>query len=85
MTDKRVWFITGAGRGTGADIAKAVLDAGHRLIATGRDTERLTQVVGSSADLLAVKLDVTRRDDADAAVRAAVERFGQFWPRRLVV
>jgi NADP-dependent 3-hydroxy acid dehydrogenase YdfG len=85
MTDKRVWFITGAGRGTGADIAKAVLDAGHRLIATGRDTERLTQVVGSSADLLAVKLDVTRRDDADAAVRAVVERFGQFWPRRLVV
>jgi NAD(P)-dependent dehydrogenase (short-subunit alcohol dehydrogenase family) len=77
MTDKRVWFITGAGRGMGADIAKAVLDAGHQLIATGRDTERLTQVLGSSADLLAVKLDVTRRDDAEAAVRAAVERFGR--------
>ena len=77
MTDKRVWFITGAGRGMGADIAKAVLDAGHRLIATGRDTERLTRVLGSSADLLAVKLDVTRRDDAEAAVRAAVERFGR--------
>ena len=34
MTDKRVWFITGAGRGMGADIAKAVLAAGHRLVAS---------------------------------------------------
>jgi NAD(P)-dependent dehydrogenase (short-subunit alcohol dehydrogenase family) len=77
MTDKRVWFITGAGRGMGADFAKAVLAAGHRLVATGRDTERLTQVLGTSEDLLTVKLDVTRRDDAEAAVRAAVERFGR--------
>jgi NAD(P)-dependent dehydrogenase (short-subunit alcohol dehydrogenase family) len=77
MTEKRVWFITGAGRGMGADFAKAVLAAGHRLVATGRDTQRLVQVLGASADLLAVKLDVTRRDDADAAVRAAVERFGR--------
>src|SRR2546421_190466 len=77
MTEKRVWFITGAGRGMGADFAKAVLAGGHRLVATGRDAERLTQVLGTSADLLAVKLDVTRRDDADAAARAAVERFGR--------
>ena len=77
MTEKRVWFITGAGRGMGADFAKAVLAAGDRLVATGRDTERLGRVLGPSADLLTVELDVTRRDDAEAAVRAAVERFGR--------
>jgi NAD(P)-dependent dehydrogenase (short-subunit alcohol dehydrogenase family) len=77
MPDKRVWFITGAGRGMGADFAKAVLAAGHRLVATGRDTARLTSVLGPSDDLLAVKLDVTRRADAEAAVKAAVDRFGR--------
>src|SRR3954466_14470671 len=75
--EKKVWFITGAGRGMGADFAKAVLAAGSRLVATGRDTDRLASVLGPSDDLLAVKLDVTKRDDAEAAVNAAVERFGR--------
>lgn len=37
MTDKKVWLITGAGRGLGVDIAKAALAAGHAVVATGRD------------------------------------------------
>src|SRR5690349_10095949 len=61
----------------GADFAKAVLAAGHRLVATGRDPARLARVLGSSDDLLAVTLDVTRPADADAAVAAAVDRFGR--------
>ena len=77
MTDKQTWFITGAGRGMGADFAKAVLAAGHQLVATGRDTDRLAEVLGSSDRLLTVKLDVTRPADAEAAVTAAVERFGR--------
>lgn len=80
MTDKsvkKVWLITGAGRGMGADFARAVLAAGHQLVATGRDPARVTQALGPSKDLLAVKLDVTKRGDAEAAVKAAVERFGR--------
>jgi len=77
MTDTKVWFVTGAGRGMGADIARAILAAGHQLVATGRNTERLTTVLGPSDALLAVKLDVTRPDDATAAVKAAVDRFGR--------
>jgi NAD(P)-dependent dehydrogenase (short-subunit alcohol dehydrogenase family) len=61
----------------GADFARAVLAAGHALVATGRDRERLTQVLGTSDDLLTVTLDVTRPADAEAAVRTAVERFGR--------
>jgi NAD(P)-dependent dehydrogenase (short-subunit alcohol dehydrogenase family) len=75
--DKQVWFITGAGRGMGADFAKAVLAASHALVATGRDPSRLAQLLGPSDDLLAVSLDVTRPGDAEAAVAAAVERFGR--------
>jgi NAD(P)-dependent dehydrogenase (short-subunit alcohol dehydrogenase family) len=37
MTDRKVWLITGAGRGMGVDIAKAALGAGHAVVATGRD------------------------------------------------
>jgi NAD(P)-dependent dehydrogenase (short-subunit alcohol dehydrogenase family) len=77
MIYKKVWFITGAGRGMGADFARAVLAAGHALVATGRDPGRLAALLGPSDDLLAVKLDVTRPDDAEAAVKAAVDRFGR--------
>jgi len=74
---KKVWFITGAGRGMGLDFAKAVLAAGHSLVATGRDPGRLTELLGESSELLTAKLDVTRPEDAQAAVRSTVERFGR--------
>ena len=77
MTDKKVWFITGAGRGMGVDIAKAALAAGHAVVATGRNPERVSAALGAHDDLLAVKLDVTDPTDAQAAVTAAVERFGR--------
>lgn len=76
MTEKKTWLITGAGRGMGLDFAKAVLGAGHNLVATGRDPERVEKAIGEADDLLAVKLDVTSAADAEAAVEAAVGRFG---------
>jgi NAD(P)-dependent dehydrogenase (short-subunit alcohol dehydrogenase family) len=74
---KKVWLITGAGRGMGADFAKAVLAAGHAVVATGRSRDAVSRALGSSADLLNVTLDVTSRTDAEAAARAAVDRFGR--------
>jgi NAD(P)-dependent dehydrogenase (short-subunit alcohol dehydrogenase family) len=74
---RKVWLITGASRGMGADIAKAALAAGHAVVASGRDTDRVSGALGRSNELLAVKLDVTSRSDAEAAVRAAVDRFGR--------
>jgi NAD(P)-dependent dehydrogenase (short-subunit alcohol dehydrogenase family) len=75
--NRKVWFITGAGRGMGADIARAALAAGHAVVATGRDTDRVLTALGHSENLLPVKLDVTSRTDAEAAVHAAVTRFGR--------
>jgi len=77
MTDKKVWLVTGAGRGMGVDIAKAALAAGNPVVATGRNAERVSSAIGEADDLLAVKLDVTDPADAQAAVTAAVERFGR--------
>jgi len=77
MSRKKIWFITGAGRGMGVDFARAALEAGHAVVASGRDSARVSKALGPSSDLLAVKLDVTRPDDAGAAVRAAVDRFGR--------
>jgi NAD(P)-dependent dehydrogenase (short-subunit alcohol dehydrogenase family) len=77
MTDKKVWLVTGAGRGMGVDIATAALAAGHAVVATARNTDTVTAALGQDDDLLAVKLDVTDPADAEAAVQAAVERFGR--------
>ncbi|WP_375446544.1 SDR family oxidoreductase [uncultured Fibrella sp.] len=77
MKDKKVWLITGAGRGMGVDIAKAVLAAGDSVVATGRNPDKVVQALGQSANLLVVKLDITNMTDAEAAVKQAVDRFGR--------
>ena len=75
-TEKKTWLITGAGRGMGVDIAMAALAAGHNVVATGRNPDSVATAVGDSERLLVVKLDVTSTRDAEAAVTAAVDRFG---------
>src|SRR6267154_997145 len=77
MSNKKIWFITGASRGMGVDFAKAALAAGNAVVASGRDSAAVSKVLGTWSDLLAVTLDVTSAADAEAAVRAAVDRFGR--------
>ncbi|TMB48534.1 MAG: SDR family oxidoreductase, partial [Deltaproteobacteria bacterium] len=77
MTDKNVWFVTGAGRGMGVDIVNAALAAGHAVVATGRKPDAVTRALTETDQSLVVTLDVTRPDDARAAVAAAVKRFGR--------
>jgi NAD(P)-dependent dehydrogenase (short-subunit alcohol dehydrogenase family) len=77
MTEKKVWLITGAGRGMGTEIARAALEAGHAVVATARNTGTVTAALGQDDALLAVKLDVTDPAGAQAAAQAAVGRFGR--------
>src|SRR5882762_7712508 len=77
MMNKKIWFITGAGRGMGVDFAKAALAAGHTVVATGRDSNAVAKAVGRSDNLLVLKLAVTNRADAAAAVQTSVDRFGR--------
>jgi NAD(P)-dependent dehydrogenase (short-subunit alcohol dehydrogenase family) len=73
---ERVWLVTGASRGIGAEIAKAVLASGDKLIATARALSGLEHL-GSSENLLSTVLDVGDARQAIAAVEAGVARFGQ--------
>jgi len=77
MSERKVWLITGAGRGLGVEIAKAALAAGHAVVATGRDAARVAAAVGARDNLLAIRLDVTRPEDAQTVVEAAVAKFGR--------
>ncbi|MDF2693974.1 MAG: putative Dehydrogenase [Labilithrix sp.] len=74
---KRVWFITGASRGFGAEIAKAALAAGDAVVATARDPKHVTERLGSPAALYPVALDVTDEGSVSRAVEAAIARFGR--------
>jgi NAD(P)-dependent dehydrogenase (short-subunit alcohol dehydrogenase family) len=74
-THQRVWLITGCSAGFGRAIAQAALARGDRVVATARRPEALADLAGD--DVLVVALDVTRQDEIDAAVRAALDRFGR--------
>src|SRR3954453_12763703 len=77
MADAKLWFITGAGRGMGVDIAQAALAAGNAVVATGRNPDAAAAAVGQADELLVVELDVTSRASAKAGVQAALDRFGR--------
>ena len=73
----KTWFITGVSRGLGAEIAKAAMRAGDRIVAAGRKRSAIAEKLGPDSDsLLSVQLDVTDVVQVRTAVREAVHRFG---------
>ena len=73
----KTWFITGASRGLGADIAAAALKAGDRVVATGRQRAAVSDALGPDHDrLLTLSLDVADATQAREAVAQAIARFG---------
>ena len=76
MKDRKVWLITGAGRGLGIDIAKAALAAGHAVVATGRDPATVAAAIGAHENLLCIRLDIRHANEARDAVDAATAKFG---------
>jgi NAD(P)-dependent dehydrogenase (short-subunit alcohol dehydrogenase family) len=73
-----VWLITGSSRGLGRELAVAVLDAGHRLVASARKPVDLQFLVEKFGDRVrAVALDVTDARAARDAVAVAVAEFGR--------
>jgi NAD(P)-dependent dehydrogenase (short-subunit alcohol dehydrogenase family) len=74
----KVFLVTGASRGLGRQIALAVLDAGHQLVAGARKPADLADLVQSYSDRVrVVELDVTNPQAAKDAVRAALDAFGR--------
>jgi NAD(P)-dependent dehydrogenase (short-subunit alcohol dehydrogenase family) len=79
--EQKVWMITGASRGFGAEISKAVLAAGDKLVATARNTKGLEHLGnngrGANSNLFTVALDVTDEAQVRNAVQAALSYFGR--------
>jgi NAD(P)-dependent dehydrogenase (short-subunit alcohol dehydrogenase family) len=77
MKKNKVWLITGASSGIGLEIAKSALAAGQKVVATGRDTEKVSKSIGATSDnLLVVKMNVTNPKEIETAVNSAVDKFG---------
>src|SRR5688572_26898438 len=76
MKKNKVWFITGAGSGIGLEISKSALAAGYKVIASGRNTEKVSNAIGKSENLLVVKMDVSNPSEIETAVKSAVDKFG---------
>src|SRR5947207_15528552 len=75
----KVWFITGAGSGLGTGIARAALRAGDRVVATGRNLEKVRKAYPDTAqeNIAFVQFDGPRETQAKAAVDEAGKRFGR--------
>ena len=76
--DGRVALVTAAAQGIGAAVARRLADEGASVVVTDLQEEKVVEVAaGIGAQALGLRLDVTSREDVDAAVAAAVERFGR--------
>src|ERR1700761_4024633 len=74
----KVWFITGCSTGFGRELAKLVLETGHKAVVASRKTEDVTDIVSGYPDTaIAVKLDVTKPDEVKSSVKEALAKFGQ--------
>ena len=76
-SNQLTWFITGAARGFGLEIARAALARGDAVVAAARDPRAITRALGTPEALLPVALDVVNERQAGEAVAAALARFGR--------
>ena len=71
------WLITGCSTGIGRHIAEAALAKGHRVAVTARKREAVADIAAAHPDrTIALALDVTKRDQVNAAVRETERAFG---------
>lgn len=78
MSTQKVWFITGASKGMGLEITKAVLEGGGKVIATSRNIDLLLEkIIDYKDNLLPVELDITNEKDIQNAISNAIEKFGR--------
>jgi NAD(P)-dependent dehydrogenase (short-subunit alcohol dehydrogenase family) len=75
-TEKAVWLITGCSTGFGRQLAKHVLERGYRTVLTARNPQQIDDLA-AVGDALVLKLDVTKQDQVDGAIREAQGKFGR--------
>jgi NAD(P)-dependent dehydrogenase (short-subunit alcohol dehydrogenase family) len=74
-TKKPVWFITGCSTGFGRELATQVLERGFRTVVTARKPDEVKDLA-AKGEALVLRLDVTKQDQINAAIKAAEKKFG---------
>ena len=77
MSDKKVWFVTGASKGFGYDLVSSLLQKGNRVIATSRTIEKLTHLEKGNPDFLALTMDLTNEQNVMDAIQKGIAHFGK--------
>jgi NAD(P)-dependent dehydrogenase (short-subunit alcohol dehydrogenase family) len=76
--DTKVWLITGASKGLGLSLAKKLLNGGYRVVATTRNIQALTSVLGNSSQtFLPLEVELTSNESVQNAIEASVAHFGR--------
>lgn len=73
----KVWFVTGASKGLGADLVRRLLTEGYKVAATSRNRQALIDLVGEQKDFLPLTMDVTSNDNVMKAIQETIQRFGR--------
>lgn len=73
----KVWFVTGASKGLGLSLVKALLSKNYRVAATSRKLADLEKAVGSDKNFLPLQVDILNENDVDKAIRQVVDHFGR--------
>lgn len=77
MQTEKVWFVTGASKGLGAELVQRLLAEGYSVAATSRNKQALIDLAGNSQNFLPLSMDVTRDEDVKRAIGEVIEKFGR--------
>lgn len=77
MQTEKVWFVTGASKGLGADLVERLLAEGYKVAATSRNKQALIDVIGVSDQFLPLSMDVTSDTDVKRVIGEVIEKFGR--------
>ena len=76
MENNKVWFITGASKGLGLELAKKLLAKGYKVAATSRSVASLVKVLGNvSENFLPLEMDLVDEGSVKNAIEATVTHF----------
>lgn len=77
MDHQKIWFVTGASKGMGLLLTKLLLEKGHKVAATSRNTDSLESNLGMESDhFLPLGLDITNSEDVKGAINQTIKYFG---------
>lgn len=77
MNTKKVWLVTGASKGLGLALVKALLNKGYRVAGTSRTLASVTNAVEASENFLPLQMDLLDKTSVGNGIAATVQAFGR--------